>query len=132
MAWIERRLETREDPARLLPGARAALCVALQYHPLEGESEVVGDLWPRVARYARGRDYHEVMGKQLKALAARIHDAFPGCLSRPYVDTGPILERELAARAGLGVQGKNTNLLSRGWGSYFLLGELLCRFRSGD
>ena len=125
MRWLERNVEVREDPRQRLPGARTALVVALQYHPLEGQAEVEGDLWPRVARYARGRDYHDVMGKQLKALARRIEEAFPGASTRPYVDTGPILERELAARAGLGVQGKNTNLLHRQWGSYFLLGELL-------
>ncbi len=128
MAWIARRVEVREDPARLLEGARSALCVALQYWPLAGEEEPSGDLWPRVARYARGRDYHDVMGRRLKKLAARIREAFPGppgCGTRPYVDTGPILERELAARAGLGVQGKNTMLLSRDRGSWFLLGEIL-------
>ncbi|RMH16434.1 MAG: tRNA epoxyqueuosine(34) reductase QueG [Acidobacteria bacterium] len=125
MAYMARRVEVREDPARLLPGARSALCVALQYHPLRGGEEPAGDLWPRVARYARGRDYHDVMGKALKRLAERIRRAFPDCATRPYVDTGPILERELAARAGLGVFGKNTCLLDRRWGSYFLLGELL-------
>ncbi len=125
MEWIARRTEVREDPARLLPGARSALCVALQYWPLEGEGAPDGDLWPRVARYARGRDYHDVMGKRLKKLAARIREAFEGCGTRPYVDTGPILERELAARAGLGAQGKNTMLLSRDHGSWFLLGEIL-------
>ena len=125
MEWIARRVEPREDPASLLAGARSVLCVALQYHPLTGQDEPSGDLWPRVARYARGRDYHDVMGKRLKALAARIREAFPGCDTRPYVDTGPLLERELAARAGLGSQGKNTMLLSRDWGSWFLLGELL-------
>ncbi len=133
MEWIARRLEVREDPSRLLEGARSALCVALQYWPLAGEQEPVGDLWPRVARYARGRDYHDVMGKRLKKLAARIDQEFPrgaggdGAVrgTRPYVDTGPILERELAARAGLGAQGKNTMLLSRDRGSWFLLGEIL-------
>ncbi len=125
MEWIARRLEIREDPARLLLGSRSALCVALQYYPLVGEDEPEGDLWPRVARYARGRDYHDVMGKRLKKLAARIGEAFPGCGTRPYVDTGPILERELAARAGLGAQGKNTQLLHPEVGSWFLLGELL-------
>lgn len=125
MAWMERRREVREDPAQLLPGARTALCVALQYHPLKGQAEPDGDLWPRVARYARGRDYHDVMGRQLRALAERIRAAFPGCATRPYVDTGPLLERELAARAGLGAVGKNTNLIDRRWGSWFLLGELL-------
>ncbi len=124
MAWMERRIELRENPADLLPEARSALVVALQYHPLEGEDEPEGDLWPRVARYARGRDYHDIMGRGLKALARRIEEAFPGRRSRPYVDTGPILERELAARAGLGAVGKHTNLLHRQWGSWFLLGEL--------
>ena len=125
MGWMEHRLEERDDPSRLLPGARSALCVALQYHPLEGEDEAEGDLWPRVARYARGRDYHDIFGRRLKALAARIRGAWPGCETRPYVDTGPIRERELAARAGLGAVGKHTNLLHRRWGSWFLIGEIL-------
>jgi epoxyqueuosine reductase len=128
MAWIERRTEARLDPRELLPGARSALCVALRYAPLAGQEEPDeprGDLWPRVARYARGRDYHDVCHERLAVLEARIAEAFPGTGTRRYVDTGPILERELAARAGLGVQGKNTNLLSREDGSWFLLAELL-------
>jgi epoxyqueuosine reductase len=126
MGYLERRVEARLDPASLLPGARSALCVALQYWPLAGEAEEpAGDLWPRVARYARGRDYHEVMGERLAAVAERITAEFPGAGTRPYVDTGPVLERELAARAGLGAVGKNTNLLHPEGGSWFLLGELL-------
>ncbi|HTQ79024.1 MAG TPA: QueG-associated DUF1730 domain-containing protein, partial [Thermoanaerobaculia bacterium] len=132
MEYLGRRLEVRLEPAKILPGARSALCVALQYHPLtpaspatlDAAGEPAGDLWPWVARYARGRDYHDLMGERLKALAARIAAAFPGVESRPYVDTGPVLERELAGRAGLGVVGKNTNLLHREGGSWFLLGEL--------
>jgi epoxyqueuosine reductase len=125
MAYLERRIEARLAPVALLPGARSALCVALRYHPLEGESEPEGDLWPRVARYARGRDYHLVMEYRLRSLAERIGERFPDCATRPYVDTGPVLERELAARAGLGAVGKNTCLLHREEGSWFLLGELL-------
>lgn len=125
MAWMEQRLEERDDPARLLPGARSALCVALQYYPLEGEDPVEGDLWPWVARYARGRDYHDVMGRGLRRLVERIRHAHPDAETRPYVDTGPIRERELAERAGLGAVGKHTNLLHRRWGSWFLVGELL-------
>src|ERR1700726_3008041 len=113
MRYLERRLEGRLRPATGVEGGRAGLW---------GEPE--GDLWPRVARYARGRDYHDVMGERLRALALRIAAAFPGTASRPYVDTGPVLERELAARAGLGAVGKNTNLLHRQGGSWFLLGEL--------
>jgi epoxyqueuosine reductase len=129
MGWLERRVEERLDPARVLAGARSVLCVALVYHPLagdDGEEEPApeGDLWPRVARYARGRDYHNLMGKRLRRLARRVRAELPGEDARAYVDTGPVLERELAARAGLGVAGKNTCLLSRGEGSWFLLGEL--------
>lgn len=129
MEYLGRRVEARLEPATIFPGARSALCVALQYAPLLDENgeripEPGGDLWPRVARYARGRDYHDVMERRLKRLAARIAAAFPGVVTRPYVDTGPVLERDLAARAGLGVVGKNTNLLHRQAGSWFLLGEV--------
>jgi epoxyqueuosine reductase len=123
MGYLARRIEARLEPATIIPGARSVLCVALQYHPLE-EAEPEGDLWPRVARYARGLDYHDVMGARLKGLAARIASVFPGAGSRPYIDTGPVLEREMAARAGLGAVGKNTNLLHPEAGSWFLLGEL--------
>jgi len=128
MGYLSRRLEARLAPGTIIPEARSALCVALQYHPLsnkDGEAgDPEGDLWPRVARYARGRDYHDVMGERLAALEERILAAFPGTGSRRYVDTGPVLERELAARAGLGAVGKNTNLLHPEAGSWFLLGEL--------
>ncbi len=123
MTYLAERVEQRLEPAKVLPGARSVLCVALQYWPLEGETEPEGDLWPRVARYARGRDYHNLMGKRLRKLARNLRESFPGCQTRAYVDTGPVLERELAARAGLGVVGKNTCLLSRE-GSWFLLGEI--------
>jgi epoxyqueuosine reductase len=130
MEYLGRRLEARLDPSQVFPGARSALCVALQYHPLyiengeERQPEPSGDLWRRVARYARGKDYHDVMGDRLRVLEDRIRAAFPGCETRRYVDTGPVLERELAARAGIGAVGKNTMLLHPEGGSWFLLGEL--------
>ncbi len=124
MEYMRRRLEARLAPARLLPGARSAVCVALQYNPLAGADEPADDLWPRVARYARGRDYHDLMLERLRRLAERVEQAFPGAAWRASVDTGPVLERELAARAGLGAVGKNTNLLHPEAGSWFLLGEL--------
>ena len=129
MEYLGRRLEARLDPSQIFPGARSVLCVALQYHPLylengERQPEPKGDLWRRVARYARGQDYHEIMGKRLRALETRVREEFPGCETRRYVDTGPVLERELAARAGLGAVGKNTMLLHPEGGSWFLLGEL--------
>ncbi|MEE2776062.1 MAG: tRNA epoxyqueuosine(34) reductase QueG [Acidobacteriota bacterium] len=124
MSYMEREPERRADPRRSLEGARSALCVALDYAP-EPSGQAEGDLWRGVARYARGRDYHDVMGERLRLLCARIEQFFPGTTTRPYVDTGPVLERELAARAGLGAIGKNTNLLHPEAGSYFLLGEIL-------
>jgi epoxyqueuosine reductase len=124
MDYMARRVELRLNPADVLAGAKSALCVGLRYWPLGGEPEPEGDLWPRVARYARGRDYHDAMGERLAALSLRIESEFPGTASRWYVDTGPVLERELAARAGLGAVGKNTMLLHPQAGSWFLLGEI--------
>ena len=124
MAWMEKHVELRLDPRQLLPGARSALVVGLRYAPLE-DSEASSGLWPRVARYARGRDYHDILRERLGALAGAIRGAFPECRSRVCVDTAPLLERELAARAGLGAVGKNTNLLHPDYGSWFLLAEIL-------
>lgn len=134
MHYMERYRDRRLDPRKLLDGARSALAVALHYAPadpddLEARSETADDrgaqpALERVARYARGDDYHDVMKPRLRALGERIERAFPGTRSRSYVDTGPLLEREIAHLAGLGAVGKNTNLLHRD-GSYFLLGEIL-------
>lgn len=125
MAYLSRRKEARLDPRTLLPGARSAVCVALHYAPLAAGSEGTGRLDEGVARYARGRDYHNFMGRRLRRLAARIRSAYPGAVARAFVDTGPVLERELASAAGLGAVGKNTMLLHPEGGSYFLLGEVL-------
>lgn len=124
MEWLGRNLDRRFDPRRMFPGARSAMVVALRYHPLAGEPADEGDLWPGVAKYARGRDYHRIFERGLRQLAARLQELVPEATARWYVDHGPVLERELAARAGLGWVGKHTLLLSRELGSYFLLGEL--------
>jgi epoxyqueuosine reductase len=119
MGYLERRTEERLDPARLLPGAASVVCVALGYY--QGEA---GDpTWEPVARYARGRDYHDVMGPRLERLAAHLQESGARC--RAYVDTGPVLERDLAARAGLGWIGKNTMLLHPALGSWFFIGVVL-------
>ncbi len=123
MDYLGRRVEERLDPSVLVPWARSVLCVALQYGNAS-RSIPEGDLWRGVARYATGDDYHELMGKRLAALSSRIEEGFPGSRTRWYVDTGPVLEREIAERAGLGAIGKNTNLLHPEAGSYFFLGEI--------
>jgi len=125
MAYMERRLEARLAPSTLVAGARSVVCVAWRYHPLSGDGQTGdNDLWQGVARYSRGRDYHDAMQEMLDRLASKVVDYFPGVECRRYVDTGPVLERELAQRSGLGVVGKNTCLLHRDHGSYVLLGEL--------
>ncbi len=120
MGYLERRVEERLDPARVLPGARSVLCVALNYY----QGEAPDPSWRPVARYAWGRDYHDVIGPRLERLAAHLAEA-AGARSRGYVDTGPVLERDLAARAGLGWIGKNTMLLHPRLGSWFFIGVLL-------
>jgi epoxyqueuosine reductase len=118
MSYMERHADIRRDTRLPFGGGSSAIVVALNY----GGGEPTGP----VARYARGDDYHEVMWRKLDALHAWID----GHLGRPiggrgYVDTGPLLERDLARRAGLGWFGKNTNLINPKLGSFFFIGTLL-------
>jgi epoxyqueuosine reductase len=121
MGYLGRRLGERLEPARVLPGARSVVCVALNYYQGEPAPD---ESWAPVARYAWGRDYHDLMTPRLDALSAHLALA-AGAVSKGYVDTGPVLERDLAARAGLGWIGKNTMLLHPDLGSWFLIGVLL-------
>jgi epoxyqueuosine reductase len=122
MGYLARTRAERADPGRLLTGARSVVAVALNYAAAGPELED----WRPVARYARGHDYHDVMRPKLKALATFIEEtAGPGVRSRAAVDTSAVLERDLAARAGLGWIGKNTNVLSPELGSYFFIGIVL-------
>ena len=118
MAYMERHTDVRRDTRRPFDGGTSAIVVALNY----GGREPTGP----VARYARGDDYHDVMGRKLDALHAwiEVHLGRP-VAGRRYVDTGPLLERDLARRAGLGWFGKNTNLINPQLGSFFFIGTLL-------
>jgi len=121
MEYLARGRRARLEPELFLPGARSVIAVALGY---EAQDDVPG--WEPVARYARGRDYHEVMRPRLEALAAYLGElAGPETRSRACVDTSAVLERDLAARAGLGWIGKNTNLLDQTLGSFFFIGIVL-------
>jgi epoxyqueuosine reductase len=118
MDYLARGAEKRRDTRLPRPGTTHALVVALDY----GGKEPSGP----VARYARGDDYHDVMDARLRELHRRLErDAGRAIAGKPYVDTGPILERDLARRAGLGWFGKNTNLLNPQLGSFFFLGALV-------
>lgn len=121
MGYMARNAEKRADLSRILPEARSMVVVGLNYYT--GDHDRTG----RLARYAWGaRDYHDVMSERLKQLSAAIIEA-GGAKARAlwYVDTGPILERDLAQRAGVGFIGKHTNLISRQLGNWILLGEVL-------
>jgi epoxyqueuosine reductase len=118
MSYLPRGLAKRKDSRLPLPGAVSAIVVALDY----GGRAPSGP----VARYARGNDYHDVMLDKLDALHRWIEASVEHDVSgKAYVDTGPILERDLARRAGLGWFGKNTNLINPRLGSFFFLGALL-------
>lgn len=126
MQWMARRVERRTDPRKVLPGAASIVVVAASYAVDGPEGISAGAPVGVVARYARATDYHEWMGERLRSLAMFIEEVGPrGTQTRWYVDTGPLLERELAERAGVGFVGKHTNLISRRWGNWLLLGEVL-------
>ncbi len=127
MAYIPRREAERLDPTKVVPGARTIVSVAKLYRTREIPTDARDDPTRGViSRYAWGDDYHDVMGAELKALRAWIEDASDEPFeSRVYVDSGPVLEREVAMLAGLGWIGKNTMLMSRELGSYFFLGEII-------
>jgi epoxyqueuosine reductase len=128
MGYLAREdaIAKRADPAVLVPGARSAVVVALNYYSEDADSSAAGD--PSrgiVARYARNHDYHELMKERLIALQEWISAELTPVGGRAYVDTGAVLERELAARAGLGWQARNTMLIQPGRGSYHFLGVVL-------
>ncbi len=128
MHWIDDRRELRADPTLLVPSAVRAICFRMNYLPpdtrplqvLENPSQAY------IARYALGRDYHKTIRRRLARVADRIA-AYAGeqLHQRPFVDSAPVLEKPLAARAGLGWVGKNTLVLQREVGSWFFLGEIL-------
>ncbi len=127
MRWLAENVATRLDPRELLPGARSIVMVADLY-AARGEGAGAEPTTPgfgKVARYARGEDYHEVIKRRLHALCDRWREEHPGAEFRACVDTAPLMEREHAARAGLGWIGKHTLLIHPRLGSYFLLGAVV-------
>ena len=127
MEYLRNRRDERKHVLSLMPEAKTIVLVAMNYyHPARHDTLEVPPDRGVISRYAWGDDYHDVMKKRLKLLLAWLEDETGLPLSgRAYVDTGPILERELAARGGLGFIGKNTCLISPRFGSWLFLGELL-------
>jgi epoxyqueuosine reductase len=118
MQWLTREPERRTDPRNVLVGARSIIVAGLNYWQPQPKGR------GRIARYALGEDYHHVLLEKLETLAREISTA-PGELAKVYVDTGPVLEKPLAERAGLGWQGKSTMLINTKLGPWLLLGEII-------
>ncbi|RMF04088.1 MAG: tRNA epoxyqueuosine(34) reductase QueG [Chloroflexi bacterium] len=127
MQWLARTPERRTNPQAVVPGAQSVVVAGLSYFVLNPPAELWHDpSRGRIARYAWGLDYHDVMLPRLRTLGDFIEQESGGVRSRrAYVDTGPVLERGFAAQAGLGFIGKNTLLISPRLGSYLFLGEIL-------
>ena len=126
MGYLAKRFEERTDPAAYLPGAGSVICVAINYHtPLENVPERERTNHGRVARYALGDDYHELIKTRLHALADWLREVAPDAVTKTAVDTAPVMEKGLAARAGVGWQGKNTCTINENIGSWLLLGEIV-------
>jgi epoxyqueuosine reductase len=144
MGYLGRRFEERIAPAAYVPCARSVICVAINYYvplsgayPLspwetrsphpntlpEGEGEKIHH--GRIARYALGDDYHELIKSRLHRLADWIRETVPNAITRACVDTAPVMEKELAMRSGIGWLGKNVCLINPRIGSWLLLGEIV-------
>ncbi|MGB8413068.1 MAG: tRNA epoxyqueuosine(34) reductase QueG [Candidatus Binatus sp.] len=125
MAYLAREPERRFDPRRLDARYKSVVSVGYPYAARAIPNvDWRGELRGRIAAYALGRDYHDVVGRQARAVAKVISQLRPGSITRAYVDTGPVFEREWAADARLGWFGKNTMILNRDHGSYFFLAEI--------
>lgn len=123
MAYMARDVATRIDPAALLAGARSVICVA-DRHTADAEP-TLGGREGRIARYARGRDYHKVIKRKLHALCDALREEASEDTFRACVDTAPLMERDHAAAAGIGAMGKHTLLIEQGVGSWMLLGAIV-------
>ncbi|MGB0714458.1 MAG: tRNA epoxyqueuosine(34) reductase QueG [Phycisphaerae bacterium] len=126
MSYLHRYADLRVDPQRLLDGAKSVVVFAQNYHQPTPSSSSESSQTGRVAKYAWGRDYHKVLKRAIFRVADRLHREIDMPFeTRVCVDTAPILEREFAARAGVGWIGKNTLVMNQTLGSYFFLGEMI-------
>jgi epoxyqueuosine reductase len=120
MTYLHRQAEQRKNPARIMPDARVAVVTLTNY--FHGDADPGG---AKVAQYAWSADYHAVLGRRLERLATAVREIVPGAKARCYIDAGPVPERELAQRAGLGWIGKNMMLIDPDRGSFTFIGVVL-------
>jgi epoxyqueuosine reductase len=124
MDWMEQRQAWRADPKNLWPDARSVIVLGINYGPKDDPLAVLAKRDKgAISVYARGDDYHDLVKKKLKAVAGHIFQAYKAEV-KVFVDTAPVMEKPLAQKAGLGWQGKHTNLVSRDFGSWLFLGSI--------
>ena len=124
MGWMEARAEQRASPAGLWPDARSVIALAMSYAPASDPLALATETERgRISVYAQGGDYHKTVKKALKALGRWLAET-EGCQLKVFVDTAPVMEKPLSAAAGIGWQGKHTNLLSRDHGNWLFLGVI--------
>ncbi|MBS1536966.1 MAG: tRNA epoxyqueuosine(34) reductase QueG [Bacteroidetes bacterium] len=126
MNYLERNLDRREDIRLVLPNAQSVIVVAQNYYtPNHHQPEAIG----KVSRYAWGDDYHDVLPPKLREIAIEVERLFPESSTKVYTDTGHLLEKAWAVRAGIGWQGKHSNIISRIHGSWFFIGIIITTAR---
>lgn len=125
MTWMERNFEKRVDPTVLVPGARSVVSVFASYVQPGRQPGGEDPEAAKISRYAWGDDYHDVLKEKLAELFDWLDTRTGGAGGRAFVDSAPVMDKAWAQRAGLGWQGKNTNLLTRTHGSFVFLGELI-------
>ena len=121
MVYMENHFELRVDPGKLVPGAKSVITLLLNYYPAERQPEDA----PKIARYAFGQDYHEVIREKLNRFLDIIRESIGEINGRGFVDSAPVLERTWAQKSGLGWVGKNGNLINRNIGSYVFIATLI-------
>ena len=122
MGYLENNFDKRLDPTRLVPGAKSVVSLVYNYYPDQiNEQEGL----PKIAKYAYGQDYHQVLKQKLKSFISQIEQEIGAVEGRVFVDSAPVHERAWAAKSGLGWVGKNSLLLNREMGSFFFLAELI-------
>ncbi len=128
MSYLELHANKKFRPAQLLPGCRTLVFTGLNYYQQREDVAADNGL---VARYAWGRDYHKVLGKRLKRIASGLREIFPEERFLTFLDTTPLAERHFAARAGVGFIGRNTLLIRKGYGSWFVIGGIATTLETG-
>ncbi|WP_448661926.1 tRNA epoxyqueuosine(34) reductase QueG [Sphingomonas sp. CJ20] len=125
MLWMEERAHQRESPTALWPEVRSVIALGMSYAPATDPLALAGEgEHARISVYAQGADYHDVVKRRLKELARWLVAEAPGADVKVFVDTAPVMEKPLSEAAGLGWQGKHTNLVSRSHGSWLFLGAI--------